>query len=413
MEMGDEMRIGLYLHDFARGWSGGIATYALNLVPALAEVDHANEYVMLLNQRSDTEIRTIKSPNFEQITFNTLPIPPLPLRAVRRLWTTLGFKPFRFPSEVKNEQQFMQQVEDLDLQFVHYLSYAKQSLFMTLPVVLTFFDMVHEFYPELFSKRALEGRIATCQPATEKAVRIITASNFTKKTLIERYGTPTDKIEVVRVGPAPEFKYPVDPDLVHTVRHKYSLPDTFIFFPANPWPYKNHSRLFEAMKVARDRYGLRYKLVVTGRLEVYPKMLQSQIHKAGLEDCVMDLGYVTQSDMPPLYAAASMLIFPSLFEGLGQLVLEAMACGTPVACSNVASLPEMTGDAALLFDPLDVEDIAGAIHRLLTDQDLRADLIQRGLWWSQSFSWEETAQQTIAVYEKAGQLIAQGKARSV
>jgi len=143
-------------------------------------------------------------------------------------------------------------------------------------------------------------------------------------------------------------------------------------------------------------------LVIAGHWDArYPEARQAA-SQSGLTNRIFFVGPVAEGDLPALYGGALAFVFPSLYEGFGLPVLEAMACGTPAACSNVSSLPEVASDAALLFDPLDVESIALTLRRLVTDADLRADLRERGLRRAAHFSWERTARQTLEVYRSCG-----------
>jgi hypothetical protein len=185
--------------------------------------------------------------------------------------------------------------------------------------------------------------------------------------------------------------------LVADVRLKYRLDGEFIFYPANGWRHKNHEVLVGAMAhVARERPGLR--LVLTGCPFDLPGRLQPILDEHGLHDRVRHLGYVPRGDVAGLYAAAALLVFPSLFEGFGLPLLEAMHFGTPVACSDVCSLPEVGGEAARFFDPRAERDIAAAILEVTGDPSLRRRLTEAGREQVGRFSYARTAAATLAAF---------------
>jgi glycosyltransferase involved in cell wall biosynthesis len=166
-------------------------------------------------------------------------------------------------------------------------------------------------------------------------------------------------------------------------------------------PRKNLGRLLEAYALLRKRAqrGEAPGLVIAGRKGWLYDQIFQQVERLGLESKVVFPGYVPQDDLPALLSGARLFVFPSLYEGFGLPVLEAMACGTPVACSNVSSLPEVAGDAALLVDPLDVRGMAEAMNRLLQDEGLRTQLVERGYRQVRQFSWARCARETLAVLE--------------
>jgi len=180
---------------------------------------------------------------------------------------------------------------------------------------------------------------------------------------------------------------------------KYGLqPGSYLFFPAHTWQHKNHRTAIDALRILRETSGLTPTLVCTGGAREAQPALEQQIAEHGLQKQVRFLGYCPHGDLPTLYRGAACLIFPSLFEGFGMPVLEAMACGCPVVCSNTSSLPEIAGDAALQVDPFDGEAFAAAAARLLRDADLRMDMRARGLSQAARFSWQRHTRETIAVF---------------
>jgi glycosyltransferase involved in cell wall biosynthesis len=187
---------------------------------------------------------------------------------------------------------------------------------------------------------------------------------------------------------------------VQPVLERYQLSQPYILYVGSIEPRKNLLRLLQAYaRLRKDLPG--WKLVLVGARNAWKSTpISEEMRKLNLAPWVQLTGYIPEEDLPALYNGAGLFAFPSLYEGFGLPVLEAMACGTPVITSNVSSLPEVAGDAALLVDPYNVEEIAAAMVNVLSDQELSEDLHRRGLERSKEFSWERTAQQTLEVYKK-------------
>jgi glycosyltransferase involved in cell wall biosynthesis len=201
------------------------------------------------------------------------------------------------------------------------------------------------------------------------------------------------------VGISEEF-YPRVANEIKDVRNKYHLPEEFLFYPANPWPHKNHARLLSALRIYKNVYQHRLHLVVSGKLEHENRSAEEFAIAAGVTDQVIDLGFVSASDLPGLYSAASALVFPSLFEGFGIPLLEAMACGCPVVAADVTSIPEVVGEAGILFDPFNPDDMARKIHQVVTDKSLRQELVVRGRDRAKQFSWAKVIKDLENAYQQ-------------
>jgi glycosyltransferase involved in cell wall biosynthesis len=381
------MNIGLNAVSFWPGRMGGIETYFRNLLRSLQDIDTANDYYLICNERYLDKF-SLSSPNFTHLSCRyAKPLPLWYLRAaIRHLSPVDILRPF---------------VNRLNLDVIHHPFSILQPINHRIPSVLTFPDMIHEFFPEYFSSYALKARKALCRPSTEQATRIITISEHAKKCLIERYGIAPDKIDVIYIGYSPQFRKLDDLAGQEAVRARYGLRRPFMYYPAATWPHKNHKRLLAAFKILKERYRFDGQLVLSGIAMQGNDQVLEEIRRLGLSDEVIVLGYLPYDDLPSLYNLARLMVFPSLFEGFGIPLVEAMACGCPVACSDVTSIPEVAGDAALTFDPLAADDMAEQILKLWSDEALRRDLIARGLDRVKLFSWDNMAQQTVKVYEKA------------
>jgi glycosyltransferase involved in cell wall biosynthesis len=225
----------------------------------------------------------------------------------------------------------------------------------------------------------------------------VTISEFTRKALIERFGFGSDKIKVTYLGLNDIHKEEVGAGAVEAARRKFDLPEGFLLFVGASEPRKNLPRLIDALAVIHERYA-KIPLVLAGRAGADQAVLLDRIRSRGLERWVRRLGYLPDPDIRDLYHAASVLVFPSYCEGFGLPLLEAMACGLPVAASGVSALPEIGGEAAVYFDPENVEDMAAKIILILGDDRLRASLQTKGRERAKAFTWQKTARETLAFY---------------
>jgi glycosyltransferase involved in cell wall biosynthesis len=230
------------------------------------------------------------------------------------------------------------------------------------------------------------------------ADKIIAISECTKKDAIRLYGIEEAKIRVIHGGVNPFFR-PVSPDTAEAVRHRYNLPNHYILYVGTIEPRKNLVTLLEAYRALRNR-DAEIKLVIAGRKGWRQEEFFRKLLKTGLEHDIVFTGFVPDQDLPAVYTMADVFAFPSLYEGFGLPVLEAMACGTPVVCSNTSRLPEVAGNAAVLVSPQDVRGWIEALNKILKSDELRTDLHQRGLRQAAGFTWESTARKTCDVYRQ-------------
>jgi glycosyltransferase involved in cell wall biosynthesis len=260
-------------------------------------------------------------------------------------------------------------------------------------------DIQHEYLPECFSKEALAERRRIYTDSIRQADHICAISEYTRQTLIERLAVPPEKVTTVLLAADPIFRPTADPASDNARLAQYGLRPQrpYIFFPGHTWKHKNHCAAISAMAILRERYGLSPQLICTGGAREAQPELERQTEQLGLAGQVRFLGYCPRQDLPALYRRAACLLFPSLFEGFGMPVLEALASGCPVVCSNTTSLPEVAGDAALLIEPNDPETIACAVHRVLCEDGLREHLVMRGFRQAGAFSWQRHTREVVAI----------------
>jgi alpha-1,3-rhamnosyl/mannosyltransferase len=282
---------------------------------------------------------------------------------------------------------------------LYHSPYYLMPYWVKIPTLLTVHDVIPLVYPAYSSVRArLLFRVAMTL-ALRSVAWMTVDSQSTLQDLRNRFHVDASRVSVVPAAPDPIF-YPRPEHAVAEVRRRYELPEHFALYLGSNKPHKNLTRLIEAWaKVIADQPEA--VLVVAGHWIPEHDEPQVRARALGLEASNLRwLGPIPGDDLPLLYTAATLFVFPSLYEGFGLPPLEAMACGTPVACSNVSSLPEVVGDAAVTFDPTKVSSIAEALIRLWTHSHLLMDLWARGIRQAQRFSWEAAARRTLDLYRE-------------
>ncbi len=232
--------------------------------------------------------------------------------------------------------------------------------------------------------------------ALRTARQVVAISEASRLDLLAAFPVAPDRVTTTPLAPDPQFQ-PQSIAAVAALRERYALPAAFLLYLGINKPHKNLVALIQCLRPVASGHRT---LVIAGAWDTRYPQAKATAQALGMGERVRFLGPVPEVELPALYAAATAFVFPSRYEGFGLPVLEAMACGTPVACSNVSSLPEVAGDAALLFDPDDPAAMTQALHRLLEDASLRADLQTRGLAQAARFTWEQTAAATLRVYRK-------------
>jgi glycosyltransferase involved in cell wall biosynthesis len=280
------------------------------------------------------------------------------------------------------------------------LFHATEHLLLPLrsvPTVLTVHDLIFRHLPEHHKPLNRWYLNLTMPLYCRRAGHVIAVSEHSKRDLISAYGIAAEKITVVYEAAASNFR-PQTPQKVAAVRARYGLPERYLLFVGTIEPRKNLARLLVAFEAVRAD-GLVDGLVIVGQRGWLYGDFFARLEESPVREAVLLPGYVPDADLPAFYAGAQTLVLPSVYEGFGLPVLEAMACGTPAVASNASSIPEIGGDAALYFDPLDVEAAVGAIRRLLREAGLRAEMQRRGLAQAARFSWQRAAAETQAVYD--------------
>jgi glycosyltransferase involved in cell wall biosynthesis len=354
----------------------GLGRYAESLTRALVAA-HPNRYALFYNRERGVE-----------------PLPGLERMLTRTV--ALGYKPWRMLVWLGQLARvgFDNLLPDAGL------FHATEHLLLPLrstPTVLTVHDLIFRHLPRHHKFLNRWYLNLTMPLYCRRATHIIAISECTRRDLTAAYGIVPEKVTVIREAAAPRFR--VQPlEAVAAVRARYGLPDRYLLFVGTIEPRKNLSRLLAAFETIRAG-GLSDGLVIVGKRGWLCGDFLARLEKSPARDAVLFPGYVPDEDLPAVYAGAQGLVFPSLYEGFGLPVLEAMACGTPVVTSSASSIPEVAGDAALYFDPADVEAMVEAVRRLLCDSQLQHSMRTRGLTRAADFSWKVAATATRAVYD--------------
>jgi glycosyltransferase involved in cell wall biosynthesis len=355
----------------------GLGRYAENLARALIAKD-SERFALFFNHSRDASPLT--------------GLDETPVRTVRA-----GYKPWRMAVWLGQliRLGFDRLLPDADLY------HATEHLLMPLhrvPTVLTVHDLIFRIFPQYHKPLNYWYLNAAMPLYCRRASGIIAVSQATKNDLVRLYNIDPAKISVVYEAAAPHFA-PATSEHVAQVRARYRLPDNYLLHVGTIEPRKNLSLLLDALQRLQNA-GENIHLVLVGSKGWLFQGFFERLENLGLEETVQLVGYVPDADLPAIYSGARLVVVPSLYEGFGLPVLEAMACGAPVACSNVSSLPEVGGDAVRYFDAMDAKAMADTIFTVWRDQALRHEMSLQGLDHAAKHSWQKTADKTLSVYEK-------------
>lgn len=370
------MRIAIDAHSVGTGL-GGNESYATNLIEALAEIDHTNQYTLYVTRREAVERFSNRWPNFS--VRSTLPHTPL-IRIPLTLSTELRRNP----------------VDVLHVQFT-------SPPFAPCPVVVSVHDLSFEHLPQTFTWRSRKQLRLTVRRSARSAAQVIVLSDYGRQDIIEKYRLDPAMVTAIPLAASDRFEPVRNAEELQRVRQTYGIDSDYVLSVGAIQPRKNLERLVAAYSRLRrgSPKGKLPKLVLVGKCAwLYDETLKA-IKELELSDSVVVTGYVPEADLPALYSGAICFVYPSYFEGFGLPPLEAMRCGTPVIVGDRTSLPEVVGAAGLLVDPFDIDALAAAIEKVINDSDLRAELSVKGLERAKLFDWRETARKTLTIYQKA------------
>ena len=359
------------LHDY------GIGTYVRNVLRYLARIDRENEYVLLCRPVDCDAVRGFGD------NFRAVPEPSANYSITEQI---------HIPMLLRRE----------GADVFHAPHYVLPPL-LPCPAVVTIHDCIHLMFPEYLPNKLAYFYARTFMTlAARRSAKVLTVSEASKRDILHFLRVPAAKVEVIYNAIDDRFDREPEMDDVVRVRQRYQLNDPFLLYAGNIKPHKNVDRVIDAFARLKKRGFESLKLLIIGDEISKNPQLRRAVHRHQLHKHVRFLGFVPDATLAVLYRLADVFVFPSLYEGFGLPPLEAMASGTPVVTSNVSSLPEVVGDAALLVDPRDAEAIAAAVQRILTDDDLRRSLTQKGLGRAHEFSWERSVRRIRDVYLEVG-----------
>ena len=371
------MKIALNLLYVIPGQNGGTQTYAESLIQAFAGVGTGNQFTIFVSEEG-AALELPVQPNFRKIV--------CPVRAVRREGR-YAYEQLVFPRLLRG----------FKLDVLHSLGYVG-PLRPPCPQVVSVHDLIYRGHQAMMTGRKQKALEFFVRQTVRRSVRVITISKNSKRELEADTGVDPGKIIVTPLAGRPPAPLST-PEERLPVLSRYGITAPYVLAFSSPNPVKNISRLIEAF--AEACAALPHQLVLVGHPPAGTSFA-AEAERHGLGGRVISTGYVPGADIGPLLQGADLFAFPSLYEGFGMPVLDAQQEGIPVICSQAASLPEVAGDGALLFDPLSVEAMQEALRAGLLDQPLRARLTAQGRANAATFTWEQTARQTLDVYRQIG-----------
>lgn len=346
----------------------GVENYTYFLLSSMAQLEGEHELHLYLHRRPKREELDLLEPflSSPRCRFHVVP----PLRLWLKFWMPLAARLHKaqagiFPGSIL-------------------------PIYLPFPSVMVVYDLCWAAYPECYPEREIHI-FRDIYPRSLAASRLVFAiSEFTKQDLQRIYGTPPEKIRIVPCAPDPLFK-PV-PDAAEQVRERWGLEPGYVMAVGTSHPRKNISTLLRAYAICQPKQPLAL-VGLSGRTA---KGLIALAEELRISDKVRWLGFVSHMQLPALYSAAGAFVMPSLYEGFGMPVLEAMACGSPVICSNTSALPEVAGDAAVLVNPRTPEMLAEALEKILADKGLAEELKEKGFRRASAFNWENSARLALS-----------------
>lgn len=379
------------------GHAGGIEQATYELVSAIAQVDRSNGYRVMAPRSACCEwsfpagfdIRMHYTDHVERET-----------EVMRSLLVNGLAESFGVTPVLNTAMRNLAQYHRLDFDLVHSVAGYTHPDLIAFPNILTINDLQHIHYPEFFTSQQYEERERLYRDSAKRASHIICISEFTRQDVHRQYGIPLDKMSTVWIVPSRSVWHAIAPEKRKSMLARMGLTTPFLFFPAHCWPHKNHARLVDAFSRVLGKLPQDVKLVMTGRAFPIDHPAAVMVRERGLEARIVHLGYRTPLEIRALFQGCTSLVFPSLFEGFGMPVAEAIIAGKPVLCSDATSLPEIAGDAALTFDPTDVNAIGEALVEISTSSVLRAALSNAAIRRRNLFAARRSAIQTLSIYSR-------------
>ncbi len=358
----------------------GIGSYLSNLIESILNMDKENKYILLLKSKlfHGHKIRKIEDSNLLK---KYVDIPEVSLSQHVRVPLAL-------------------QKESFD---IYHYPHFDLPIFQRYNSVVTIHDLKYIIAPEFFPDFGLAKKMYMdffYKSSLRKAKEIIVVSESTRNDLISKFNADETKINVIPLASETKFSIFENKNEIKNKLKKIGINFKYFLFVGERRPHKNLVRVIEAFHIFKKRTSSKHKLIIIGKSYANYTLPEEKTVQLNIENDVIFAGFVPDDLLPIYYQGAEGLVFASLYEGFGIPILEAMSCGIPVITSKISSMPEVAGDAALLVNPESVDDIANNMERIYSDSTLKSELIKCGKIRAKKYSWEKTAEKTLAVYEK-------------
>lgn len=369
----------------------GAFVYIQQILPALFKADTKSTFYLFGESESVNYFRSLYG-HLPNVRFHVFGIKRdllvNPVRAVKKLWAKARHDYPTRENIIAGEIKNVIDKEGIEVYFSPASTVFPRGL-DSVKKVTAIMDLQHEYFPENFPPSYLTQRKKDFQYAVDHSDRLIAISEYTKKSLLDKCAADPKKISVIYFAPQEIKKGPTD----------FGVPEEFVFFPAALWPHKNHRVLIKALGILKDRFPS-LGAVCAGTIKGgdFKSKLELMVESEGLTGRVLFPGVLFNGNLHLLFTEAKALVFPSAFEGFGIPLVEAFQLGLPVIAADNSSITEVVGDAGILVKTDDVEALAEAIEKVLTDTDLRNELIKKGRERAKLFSWEKAAQETLEVF---------------
>jgi len=397
------LTIGIDARITAFSKAGGVGSMIIALIKALGALTDGDEQYIIFTYDFNRELLT---PYLGSNTkLETIP-PTIKMHLVE--WIKAAFPSLKRLARKMRSMDLIKislaqsdgTIERLGVDVMHFP--AQEAFLTKIPSIYQPHDLQHIHLPQYFDKGDIRIRELFYRTFCAQVARVVVASSWVKEDLIQHFNLPAEKISVIPLAPPCEGQsLIIDHHELEKILSKHGLTKPFIYYPAATWQHKNHIQLLEALALLRDKHGVVVPFVSSGhRWESFFPKIWKKVQDLRLEEQVRFLGFVTPKELIALYQQSVMTVIPSKFEAGSFPMWEAFQVGSPVASSNITSLPAQAAGAALIFDPDDPSDMADKIYRLWTDPSLRKNLSDKGRVRVAQFTWERTARQFRALYRE-------------
>lgn len=356
------------------GLRSGVGTYTYELAKRLNNSD-----ITFIGNLFNFTYPPHKGCTVKDINFTIQYNPFIPYGVYRRIWNCI---PFGYNDFFRNKADI-----------THFFNYIVPPR-VSGKVITTIYDLAFQFFPETLDPKNLKRIQRDIFYSLSRSDRILTISENTRNELITEFDIPSCNIEIIY----PSFNISKSNLPIKTLQEKFKIKNDYILYVGNLEPRKNIERLILAYAKLKKESDIPYQLVLAGQKGWLYNQIFETVSSKNLQDDVIFTGYIGEVEKAALYRNAALFVYPSLYEGFGIPILEAMSVGTPVVCSSTSSMPEVAGDAAILVNPLDTDSIANGIYHLITDQALRQSKIGLGKARAAKFSWDKSAQDLMTLY---------------